>query len=64
MNKNLQQLDPIFIVGAKVRKVVGDYDFYGIVVAAFCKLDGKKRYVVENKERVLHIFSAKQLAND
>lgn len=50
-----------FKEGDKVTKVGGDYTFDGIVVAAFRKLSDKPRYVVENKEGLLHIFSDKQL---
>jgi len=41
----------------KVAKISGDYDFEGIVVSAFRKLDGKVRYVVEDDRGILHIFS-------
>jgi hypothetical protein len=34
------------------------------VPAAFGKLGGRRRYVVENVDGVLHIFSGKQLAGD
>lgn len=51
-----------FKVGDRVTKVTGDYEYEGIVVAAFAKLDGKNfRYVVEDDRRALHIFSGKQL---
>jgi hypothetical protein len=53
----------IFNVGEPVAKTSGDYRFEGVVVAAFTKLDGRtRRYVVENGDGVLHIFSARQLA--
>ena len=48
-------------IGDKVIKVTGDYTFNGIVVSKFNKLNGIERYVVENKEGILHIFSDKQL---
>ncbi len=48
-------------VGTKVRKVGGDYTFVGVVVAAFTKLSGKERYVVEDDRGILHIFSEKNL---
>lgn len=51
-----------FLVGDMVRKVGGDYRFDGVVVAAFDKTTGARRYVVEDDRGVLHIFSAKQLA--
>lgn len=49
------------IEGDKVKKVTGDYLFEGVVVAAFKKLDGKERFVVEDDRRALHIFSAANL---
>lgn len=53
----------MFKVGDLVSKTVGDYRFVGVVVAAFYKRDGKSgRYVVENDDGVLHIFSGAQLA--
>jgi hypothetical protein len=53
----------VFTVGDHVTKTSGDYRFDGVVVAAFVKLDGRSwRYVVENRDGVLHIFSGKQLA--
>jgi hypothetical protein len=42
--------------GDKVIKVGGDYRFAGTVVAAFEKLSGKPRYVVEDDRGILHIF--------
>lgn len=50
-----------FKVGDKVSKVGGDYTFDGVVVAAFQKLSGKTRYVVEDDRGILHIFSGKNL---
>lgn len=47
--------------GDKVAKRDGDYTFCGVVVAEFLKLSGKQRYVVENSDGILHIFSAKDL---
>ena len=44
-------------IGDKVYKITGDYNFEGIIVSKFEKLSGKTRYVVENKEGILHIFS-------
>lgn len=51
--------------GDWVKKVTGDYTFYGRVVAVFWKLDGslsgvpsdKSRVVVQNPAGILHIFS-------
>lgn len=51
-----------FKVNDRVYKDGGDYIFQGIVVCAFQKRNGKWRYVVENIDGVLHIFSGKQLA--
>lgn len=51
-----------FFVGQFVRKVGGDYRFDGVVVSVFHKLSGQLRYVVEDDRGVLHVFSAKQLA--
>jgi len=50
-----------FKVGDRVEKVGGDYSFVGIVVAAFEKLSGADRYVVEDSRGVLHVYSAKIL---
>jgi hypothetical protein len=52
----------VFIVGEHVAKVSGDYRFEGVAVAAFTKISGARRYVVENGDGVLHIFSPAQLA--
>jgi hypothetical protein len=52
----------LYGLGDEVVKVGGDYAFRGRVVAAFHKLSGKARYVVENQDGILHIFSEKQLA--
>ncbi len=48
-------------VGDLVSKVGGDYRFDGTVVAAFTKLGGAARYVVEDDRGILHIFGAKNL---
>lgn len=40
-----------------VEKIGGDYKFVGFVVAAFHKLSGARRYVVEDDRGVLHINS-------
>jgi hypothetical protein len=51
-----------FAVGQQVEKVGGDYTFSGHVVAVFNKLSGEQvRYVVENGDGILHIFSARNL---
>lgn len=46
-----------FEIGDRVKKIGGDYEFEGVVVAAFDKLSGKRRYVVEDDRGVLHIYS-------
>ena len=48
-------------LGDRVTKITGDYRFTGVVVAVFAKLSGATRYVVENEDGVLHIFSEKNL---
>lgn len=53
-NHNFYPLD-------RVDKVTGDYKFTGQIVSVFRKLDGKIRYVVENQDGILHIFSESQL---
>ena len=50
------------VVGDMVAKVGGDYAFAGVVVASFAKLGGAHRYVVENSDGLLHIFSAAPLS--
>lgn len=50
-----------FAVGDSVRKVGGDYRFDGIVVAAFQKLSGLWRYVVEDDRGILHIYGPNNL---
>lgn len=47
--------------GDNVRKVGGDYAFEGVVVARFCKVSGKVRFVVEDDRGILHIFSGRNL---
>ena len=53
--------EPMFDVGDCVAKLRGDYSFEGAVVAVFNKLSGARRYVVENRDGVLHIFSGSNL---
>lgn len=48
-------------VGEPVEKVGGDYQFVGVVVAAFQKLSGVWRYVVEDDRSILHVYSDKCL---
>lgn len=50
-----------FKVGDKVYKIGGDYTFEGVVVAAFQKLSGVERFVVEDDRGVLHVYSEKVL---
>jgi hypothetical protein len=48
-------------LGDKVEKVGGDYTFVGVVVAAFKKLSGVNRFVVEDDRGVIHVYSEKVL---
>ena len=57
-NKDVHQ----FKVGDLVQKPGGDYRFDGTVVAAFKKLSGAIRVVVEDDRGCLHIFSETNLA--
>ena len=50
-----------FEIGNRVKKVGGDSNFEGIVVAAFSKLGGQRRYVVEDNRGLLLIQSDKTL---
>ena len=50
-------------IGDKVEKIGGDYQFKGQIVAAFKKISGVKRYVVEDDRGVLHIFSEKNFTS-
>ena len=50
-----------FKTGNLVEKTGGDYTFKGVVVAAFVKLAGEQRYVVEDDRGILHIYSDKNL---
>lgn len=52
----------VYNPGDLVSKTSGDYKFDGTVVAAFQKLSGQTRYVVEDDRGILHIFSAKNLS--
>lgn len=45
-------------VGGQFIKKGGDYKFAGEVRAVFTKKSGVVRYVVENDDGILHIFSA------
>lgn len=52
-----------FSVGASVKKVGGNYQADGIIVAAFKTTSGDERYVFEfdNPKGMLHIFTPGQL---
>lgn len=50
-----------FRPGDRVAKRTGDYRYEGTVVAAFHKLGGPVRYVVENADGMLFIFNGSQL---
>jgi hypothetical protein len=52
---------PAFVRYDAVSKVGGDYIFDGLVVAAFRKMNGVWRYVVQDDRGILHIFSAANL---
>lgn len=49
--------------GDRVKKVGGDYVFVGTVVGIITKRNGKVRYVIENDDGILHIFSHAQLVS-
>ena len=51
----------MFTPGDHVEKRGGDYSFAGVVVAAFKKLSGRVRLVVEDDRGVLFIFSEQDL---
>ena len=55
------ELEPLIKVGDFVRKYKGDYKFAGTAVSVFRKSSGVVRYVVENDDGILHIFSESQL---
>lgn len=50
-----------FKLGDRVIKSKGDYTFTGEIRAAFTKASGAIRYVVENPDGILHIFSDSNL---
>lgn len=54
-------MDAIFKVGDSVQRTGSEYRFDGVVRSVFTKISGSTRYVVENYDGILHIFSAKQL---
>jgi hypothetical protein len=51
----------VYWLGDEVEKTGGDYTFHGEVVAVFAKRSGAIRYVVEDAQGLLHIFSDKNL---
>jgi len=53
--------EEFFQIYDRVIKDGGDYTFRGQVVAIFQKRSGAVRYVVENDDGILHIFSAANL---
>lgn len=53
-----------FHEGDWVIKNAGDYSFNGVVLVVFRKRSGSPRYIVENSDGVVHIFSAVQLSID
>lgn len=61
-------IDSEFQVGDRVVKSTGDYRFDGWVVCVFRKRprlsekEGPVRYVVQNADGILHIFSAANLS--
>lgn len=48
-------------VGDKIIKETGDYTFEGIIVCAFNKLKGAKRFVVEDNRGLLLIMNENQM---
>lgn len=54
----------VFFVGQRVKKIDGDYVFFGTIRAVFLKGSGAQRYVVENADGILHIFSSKNLLHE
>jgi len=59
--RSADNIPQAFNEGDLVVKVKGDYQFRGVVVAAFRKRSGAPRYVVENDEGILHILNGGQL---
>lgn len=50
-------MDNKYIAGQRFEKVGGDYQFEGTIVSVFTKLNGKIRYVGENRDGLLFIFN-------
>lgn len=61
MINSTQPTEPKYAVGDEVIKLQGDYFFTGEVRSVFTKKRGLIRYVVENPDGILHIFSEGQL---
>jgi hypothetical protein len=58
---DMNEDDPVFRIDDRVVKDGGDYRFEGVVVSTFRKRSGRKRYVVENDDGILHIFQGSNL---
>lgn len=56
-----REMELIYKVGDWVEKTSGDYTFRGEVRMVGTKRSGVVRYVVENADGLMHIFSGKQL---
>lgn len=50
-------------VGDYVNKIGGDYRYEGVIVARFSKTSGQVRFVVENSDGLLFIFSGNNLGH-
>ena len=48
-------------IGDTVIKDAGDYTFAGVILPSLKKLSGAERYVVENPDGIVHIFSEKNI---
>lgn len=59
--KSANAIPMAFKEGDAVLKRGGDYDFDGVVLAAFRKRSGSPRYAVENEDGLIHIFNHDQL---
>lgn len=58
-------MERFWSVGDRVKSTGNDSNFRGEIIAEFRKLDGLTiRYVVENPDRILHIFAGKFLEQD
>ena len=54
--------ETFYSLGETVRYIGADYKFMGVVVSVFNSRTGLVRYVVENADSVLKIFSAQELS--